>query len=62
MSSVITREEISDWVWVYESKSGQLDIDDIHIIARQLAYELEGEEWDYDLDDDSTMLLIFRGQ
>lgn len=62
MSSVITREEISDWVWVYESKSGQLDVDDIQIIARQVAYELEGEDWDYDLDDDSTMLLVFRGQ
>lgn len=62
MSSVITREEISDWIWVYESKDGELDIDDIKIISKQLAYELEGEDWDYDLDDDSTMLLVFRGQ
>lgn len=60
--SVIIREDLNDWITIYESKSGTLDIDDMEIISKQIAYEMDGVEWDYDLDDESTMLLVFKGE
>ena len=58
--SVIVKEDLNDWITVYQSKGGALDIDDIKIISKQIAYEMEGLSWDYDLDDESTMLIVYK--
>lgn len=55
--SVITREDINNWISVYESSS-PFDTADVKVIARQVDYETTG--WDYEMDDDCKTLYIFK--
>lgn len=58
--SVIVKEDLNDWITVYQSRVGALDMDDIKIISKQIAYDMDGLSWDYDLDDESTMLIVYK--
>ena len=55
--SVITREDVNDWISVYECPN-PFDMVDVKIIARQVDYETTG--WDYEMDDDCKTLYIFK--
>ena len=57
--SVITREDINDWISVYECPN-PFDMVDVKIIARQIDYEAYNFSWDYDMDDDCKTLYIFK--
>ena len=56
--SVITRENINDWISVYES-TNPFDMVDIKVIARQVDYEMDNS-WDYEMDDECKTLYIFK--
>lgn len=56
--SVITREDINDWISVYES-TNPFDTADVKVIARQIDYEMD-KSWDYEMDDDCKTLYIFK--
>ena len=56
--SVITRENINDWISVYES-TNPFDMVDVKIIARQVDYEMDNS-WDYEMDDECKTLYIFK--
>ena len=56
--SVITREDVNDWISVYESPN-PFDMVDVKIIARQVDYEMDNS-WDYEMDDDCKTLYIFK--
>lgn len=56
--SVITREDINDWISVYES-TNPFDVVDVKVIARQIDYEMD-KSWDYEMDDDCKTLYIFK--
>jgi hypothetical protein len=60
--SVIVREDLNEWITLYTQRGdGGLDIDDIKRISRQIDYEMNGEEWDYDMDDDCKLLIVYKG-
>lgn len=56
--SVITRENINEWISVYESPN-PFDMVDIKVIARQIDYEMDNS-WDYEMDDECKTLYIFK--
>lgn len=57
--SVITREDINEWISVYECPN-PFDMVDVKIIARQVDYETYNFSWDYDMDDDCKTIYIFK--
>ena len=60
--SVIVREDLGEFITVYSQRcDAVLDLDDIKTISRQVAYELQDENWDYDLDDDCKLLIVYKG-
>ena len=60
--SVIVREDLGEFITVYSQRGDAvLDLDDIKTISRQVAYELQDENWDYDLDDDCKLLIVYKG-
>jgi hypothetical protein len=56
--SVITREDINEWISVYESSS-PFDMVDVKVIARRVDYEMDNS-WDYEMDDECKTLYIFK--
>lgn len=56
--SVITRENINEWISVYESPN-PFDMVDVKVIARQIDYEMDNS-WDYEMDDECKTLYIFK--
>ena len=60
--SVIVREDLNEFITVYSQRGDAvLDLDDIKTISRQVAYELQDENWDYDLDDECKLLIVYKG-
>jgi len=60
--SVIVREDLGEFITVYSQRGDAvLDLDDIKTISRQVAYELQDENWDYDLDDECKLLIVYKG-
>ena len=60
--SVIVREDLGEFITVYSQRGDVvLDLDDIKTISRQVAYELQDENWDYDLDDECKLLIVYKG-
>lgn len=56
--SVITREDINEWISVYESPN-PFDMVDVKVIARRVDYEMDNS-WDYEMDDECKTLYIFK--
>jgi len=60
--SVIIKEDLNEFITVYTQRGDDvLDLDDMKRISRQIDYEMDGQDWDYDLDEDCKLLIVYKG-
>ena len=56
--SIIVKERITDWIFAYHKEGEELSADDIMMICDQIELDVEGDSWDYEVEEDGCKLIV----
>ena len=61
--STIVKERITDWIFAYHKQDDELTTEEIIMICDQIEVDVQGDSWDYEIDEEGTckLIVVYKG-